>query len=115
MLLLSSIVDWKLSFNVNLNPSKMMKFERQYNLFNKNDTDFLEPNNLQDININEKVIREWQNKIILHQSPFFRNVYKNVNQPSLFKSNSEESVILTFTIFPTAKGNEDVSLIITFP
>ena len=67
----------------------MIKFERQYNLFNNNDFNSSETNKLQDINIDEKVIKEWQKKIIRHQSPFFRHGYKKVNQPSLFEVNSE--------------------------
>ena len=68
----------------------MIKFERQYDLFNNNDENFLETNHLEDININEKVIKEWQQKIIYHQSPLLKQGYRKANQPSLFKSNSEE-------------------------
>ena len=42
----------------------MKKFERQYDLFNNKDIDFLENNTMQDININKEVIKEWQKKII---------------------------------------------------
>ncbi len=67
----------------------MIKFERQYDLFNNNDVNFSGTNELQDINIDKKVIKEWQKKIIRHQSPFFIHGYKKVNQPSIFESNSE--------------------------
>ena len=68
----------------------MIKFERQYDLFNKNDVISSEKNNFQDIHFNKKVIKEWQNKIIDYQSPIFKTGYKDVNQTSLFKSNSKE-------------------------
>tara|TARA_Y100001968_G_scaffold41530_1_gene31637 strand:- start:1354 stop:1953 length:600 start_codon:yes stop_codon:yes gene_type:complete len=68
----------------------MIKFERQYNLFNSNDINFLDTNHFQDIYIDKKVIKEWQSKIIHHQSPIFKYGYKNVNQTSLFESSSEE-------------------------
>ena len=69
----------------------MEKFERQYDLFNNHDLNFSDNNTFQDININKKVIKEWQKKIILHQSPIFKCGYKNINQPSLFESSSEKS------------------------
>ncbi len=68
----------------------MIKFQRQYDLFNNNDINFLETKHLQDINIDEKVIKAWQNKIIRHQSAILKHGYKNTNQTSLFESNSEE-------------------------
>ena len=68
----------------------MIKFERQYNLFNNNDTNYLEKNTYKDIYINKRLIEEWQNKIIYHQSPIFKHGYKHINQPSLFESNSDE-------------------------
>ena len=69
----------------------MKKLERQYDLFNNKDVSFLENKNFEDINIEKKVIKEWQKKIIHHQSPIFKCGYKNTNQPSLFESDSEKS------------------------
>ena len=68
----------------------MKKLERQYNLFNNNDLDFSENNLLQDLFIQKEVIKEWQEKVINHQSPFFKSNYKDVTQPSLFESISDE-------------------------
>ena len=68
----------------------MKKLERQYNLFNNNDLDFSEKNLLQDVFIQKEIIKEWQEKVINHQSPFFKSNYKDVTQPSLFDSISEE-------------------------
>ncbi len=68
----------------------MIKFDRQYDLFNNNDLDYLEKNPLQDIFIDKKIIKEWQEKIITHQSPIFKNGYKDINQSSLFESISDE-------------------------
>ena len=68
----------------------MIKFNRQYDLFNNNDLDFSAKDPLQDIYIYKKVIIEWQEKIVNHQSPIFKDGYKNLNQSSLFESSSEE-------------------------
>ena len=68
----------------------MIKFEKQHNLFNNEAVNFLYKNNFEDINIDEKVIKEWQEKIINHQSPIFKSSYKNTNQTSLFESVSEQ-------------------------
>ena len=68
----------------------MIKFEKQHNLFNNEAVNFLYKNNSEDINIDEKVIKEWQEKIINHQSPIFKSSYKNTNQTSLFESVSEQ-------------------------
>ena len=68
----------------------MKKLERQYNLFNNNDFDFSEKNLLQDVFIQKEIIKEWQEKVINHQSPFFKSSYKDVTQPSLFESISDE-------------------------
>ena len=68
----------------------MKKLERQYNLFNNNDLDFSEKNLLQDVFIQKEIIKEWQEKVINHQSPFFKSNYKGVTQPSLFESISDE-------------------------
>ena len=68
----------------------MTKLERQYNLFNNNDLDFSEKNLLQDVFIQAEIIKEWQEKVINHQSPFFKSNYKDVTQPSLFESISDE-------------------------
>ena len=70
----------------------MINFERQYNLFNKNDINSLDKIPYQDIYIDKRVITEWQKKIIQHQSPIFKSGYENENQSSLFKSISEESI-----------------------
>lgn len=68
----------------------MIKLNRQYNLFNNSDLDFSEKDSLQDIYIDKKIIREWQEKIINHQSPIFKYGYTDVNQSSLFEPLSEE-------------------------
>jgi len=68
----------------------MIKFERQYDLFNYNEVDFFEENYLKDIQLDTKIIKEWQKKIIRHQSPIFKSGNKNVTQPSLFESSAEE-------------------------
>ncbi len=68
----------------------MIKFNRQYDLFKNNDLDFIEKGPIQDIYIEKKIIKEWQKKIIKHQSPIFKYGYKDVNQSSLFESSSEE-------------------------
>ena len=76
----------------------MKKFERQFNLFNNNDVNFSKKNISQDIDIDKKVIIEWQKKIIHHQSPLFKSGSKNINQPSLFGSSSKKA---TETFNPT--------------
>ncbi len=68
----------------------MKNLERQYDLFNNNDIDFSGNNLLQDILIEKKIIKKWQEKIINHQSPIFTSNYKNVNQTSLFESISDK-------------------------
>ena len=68
----------------------MIKFERQYDLFN-NKINSSDKNHFQDIYVDKKVIREWQKKIIRHQSPLFEYGYNNPNQSSLFEFHSEES------------------------
>ena len=68
----------------------MKKLERQHNLFNNNDIDFSEKNLLQEVFIQKEIIKEWQEKVINHQSPFFKSSYKDVTQPSLFESISNE-------------------------
>jgi hypothetical protein len=67
----------------------MKKYDRQNNLFNNN-LDFSDKNTLEDIFIPKKIIKEWQEKIITHQSPIFKYGYKNQNQTSLFNSTSKE-------------------------
>ena len=76
----------------------MSKFERQNNLFNNNDLNFLNQNNYQDINIDKKTIQEWQRKIINHQSTIFKSCNENINQPTLFDTNLEK---LNETFNPT--------------
>jgi len=67
-----------------------MKFDRQYDLFSNNNINFSETKPLQDIFIDKKIIKSWQEKIINHQSPIFKYGYKDVNQSSLFESSSEK-------------------------
>ena len=69
----------------------MIKYDRQYNLFNNNDLYFSGKNPPHDKIIDKKIIKEWQKRIITHQSPIFKYGYKDVTQSSLFESNSEES------------------------
>ena len=68
----------------------MIKFERQYNLFNNNDINSLDEDPSQYIYIEKTVIKEWQKKIINHQSPIFKYGYKNIKQSTLFESDSKE-------------------------
>ena len=68
----------------------MNKFQRQYNLFNNNDLDFKENNLLQGISIEKNIIKEWQEKIINHQSPIFKSNSRDVTQTSLFESISDK-------------------------
>ena len=68
----------------------MIKYYRQYDLFSKNNLNCSEENPPQDIFIDKKIIKEWQEKIINHQSPLFKYSYKNINQSSLFETSSEE-------------------------
>ena len=68
----------------------MKKLERQHNLFNNNDLNFSENNLLQDLFIQKEIIKGWQEKVINHQSPFFKSNFKDVTQTSLFESISDE-------------------------
>ena len=68
----------------------MIKFEKQYNLFNKNDLNYLEKSHFQEMSIKKEVIKEWQKKIIDHQSQIFKYGYKNINQTSFFESSIEK-------------------------
>ena len=68
----------------------MKNFVRQYDLFSNNDLNISEKNPLQDKFIEKKIIKEWQKKIITHQSPIFKYGYKDINQSSLFESSSKE-------------------------
>ena len=83
----------------------MKKLERQYNLFNNNDLNFSAENPLEDIYINKKIIMEWQEKIIKHQSPIFKYGYKNINQPSLF-----ESISFTYMTAVSVDGSPGAEL-----
>ena len=74
----------------------MIKFERQFDLFKNNDLDFLEENNFQDIYIDKKIIKEWQRKIIRHQSPIFKYGNKNITQSSLFEPPKAQERKVTF-------------------
>ena len=69
----------------------MIKLERQCNLFPSNESNFTENNILQDLLIDEKIIKEWQKRIIHYQSPIFKYGYKDTSQPSLFGASLEES------------------------
>ena len=69
----------------------MIKFERQNNLFDNSDLNLFDKYPCQDIFIDTQVVKEWQEKIILHQSPIFKYGHKNIKQASLFESISEES------------------------
>ena len=68
----------------------MINYYRQYDLFNNNDLNFPDKNPQQGIFISKKIIKEWQEKINAHQSPFFKYGYKNINQSSLFELSSAE-------------------------
>ena len=68
----------------------MIKLNRQYELFNNNDLDFSGKDPLQDVYIDKKIIKEWQAKIITHQSPIFKSGHIDANQYSLFESSSDE-------------------------
>ena len=50
----------------------MIKFERQYDLFNNNHISLSDKNTFQEIHIDKLVIKEWQKKIIDHQYPMFQ-------------------------------------------
>ena len=69
----------------------MKKFIRQYDLFKNNELNLPDKNPPQNIFINKRTIREWQEKIINHQSNIFKYGYQNINQSSLFESNLEDS------------------------
>ena len=73
----------------------MVKFERQSNLFNNYHINRSALNDLKDVYINEKTIKDWQEKIINFQSEVFQNNNHNLSQYSLFDSHSEE-IIETF-------------------
>ena len=68
----------------------MKKLNRQCDLFNNNNLNFSEKSPLQDVFIDKKIIKEWQAKIITHQSPIFKSGHIDVNQYSLFESSSDE-------------------------
>ncbi len=69
----------------------MKNLERQYNLFNNDDIFFSNTRPIQEINIDAEVIKEWQRKVIQHQSNISQSGYKNINQSSLFESKSKKS------------------------
>jgi len=68
----------------------MKKLSRQYDLFKTNFVNTSEINIIDDIFINKKTIKSWQEKIINHQSPIFKYGYKNITQTSLFEPVDEE-------------------------
>ena len=68
----------------------MKKLNRQCDLFNNNNLNFSDKGPLQDVFIDKKIIKEWQAKIITHQSPIFKSGHIDVNQFSLFESSSDE-------------------------
>ena len=51
----------------------MKKLNRQCDLFNNNNLNFSDKGPLQDVFIDKKIIKEWQAKIITHQSPIFKS------------------------------------------
>ena len=68
----------------------MVKLNRQYDLFKTNAVNISEINIIDDMFINKKTIKSWQEKIINHQSPIFKYGYKDMTQTSLFESSAEE-------------------------
>ena len=70
----------------------MNKLERQKDLFKSYDLDFTENNLFQDIFVEEKTIKGWQEKIINHQSPIFKSNAKYLDQTSLFEFISDKSI-----------------------
>ena len=70
----------------------MNKFQRQYNLFDNNNSDYTEINFCQDITIEEKIIKEWQEKIINYQSTILKSNSKDLTQTSLFESISDRLI-----------------------
>ena len=68
----------------------MKKLNRQCDLFNNNNLNFSDKDPLQGVFIDKKIIKEWQAKIISHQSPIFKSGHIDVNQYSLFESSSDE-------------------------
>ena len=68
----------------------MKNLERQYDLFKKNDVNLSEKNILKNINVDKKVIMEWQKRIVHYQSPIYKYGYKDINQSSLFESSTEK-------------------------
>ena len=70
----------------------MIKFERQYNLFENNEIDYSQRKIDENIFIDKRVIENWQHKIINYQSKIFEGDYQNLNQYSLFESFSENFI-----------------------
>ena len=68
----------------------MKNLNRQCDLFNNHSLNFSDKGPLQDVFIDKKIIKEWQAKIITHQSPIFKSGHIDVNQYSLFESSSDE-------------------------
>ena len=68
----------------------MVKHNRQYDLFKTNAVNISEVNIIDDMFINKKTIKSWQDIIINHQSPIFKSGYKDMTQTSLFESSAEE-------------------------
>ena len=69
----------------------MKNFERQYDLFSTNNLHSSVGHTFQDIDVDKNVIKEWQKKIINHQSTIFKYGYKDTTQSSLFESNPGKS------------------------
>ena len=63
----------------------MKKLNRQCDLFNNNNLNFSDKGPLQDVFIDKKIIKEWQEKILTHQAPIFKCGYKHLTQSSLFE------------------------------
>ena len=88
----------------------MKKFERQHNLFNNNDVNILEESLSQEINISKKVIEEWQDKIIQHQSPIFKYGCQKTHQTTVaakysYGKNLKWEMVLEINKYASYKKN----------
>ena len=68
----------------------MIKLYRQSDLFNGNDINLSDKISTKNIFISKKIIKDWQQKIINHQSSISKYGHKHIDQSSLFQSSSEE-------------------------
>ena len=69
----------------------MGKFERQGDLFSNKDIVYSSQNDKNELDIDKRFIKEWQNKIIKYQVKIFSNMNKEIMQSSLFKPNSQKN------------------------